>query len=160
MMLHKIFHMNQSLEETKRRLANVSSYRHHLDGVQQADFSDDGASTWKLALPLGFRAEFTLQEAEVDANTVAFKSLDGDLEIAGVVSFHKVKNNLTEIDLTVNYESNSVLFNVLDRMLNAGDHFLVNQLRRVRAHFEGIAAPTRVTAEVYHGQLKPVAVAA
>lgn len=157
MMLHKIFHMNQSLEETKRRLANVSSYRHHLDGVQQADFSDEGTSNWKLALPLGFRAEFTLNEVAVDGNTVAFKSLDGDLEIAGVVTFHKIKNNLTEIELTVNYESNSVMFNVLDRMLSVGDHFLVNQLRRVRAHFEGIAAPVRGTAEVYHGHFKPMA---
>ncbi len=157
MMLHKIFHMNQSLEETKRRLANVSSYRHHLDGVQQADFSDEGTSTWKLALPLGFRAEFTLNEVAADANTVAFKSLDGDLEIAGVITFHKIKNNLTEIDLTVNYESKSVVFNVLDRMLSVGDHFVLNQLRRVRAHFEGIAAPVSGLAEVYHGQFKPMA---
>ena len=156
MMLHKIFHMNQSLEETKRRLANVSSYRHHLDGVQQADFSAEGTSNWKLSLPLGFRAEFTLQEANIDSDTVAFKSVDGYLEIAGVITFHKVKNNLTEVDLTVNYESNSVMFNILDRMLSVGDHFLVNQLRRVRAHFEGIAAPARATTEIYHG-LKPVA---
>jgi hypothetical protein len=33
------------------------------------------------------------------------------------------------------------VFNVMDRMLNIGEHFMVNQLRRVRAHFEGIAVP-------------------
>lgn len=157
MMLHKIFHMNQSVSETKRRLANVSSYRHHLDGVQQADFSGEGTSNWKLLLPLGFRAEFTLTEANAEENTVVFQSSEGDLKITGMVSFHAVKNNLTEVDLVVNYESTSMLFNVLDRMLNIGDHFLVNQLRRVRAHFEGIAAPVRVTSNVYHGGLKPMA---
>ena len=156
-MLHKIFHMNQSVDETKRRLANVSSYRHHLDGVQQADFTGEGTSNWKLLLPLGFRAEFTLTEANAEENTVVFQSTEGDLKITGMVSFHAVKNNLTEVDFVVNYESTSVLFNVLDRMLNVGDHFLVNQLRRVRAHFEGIAAPARSTANVYHGQLKPMA---
>ena len=155
MMLHKIFHMNQSLEETKRRLANVSSYRHHLDGVQQADFSDEGTSTWKLILPLGFRVEFVLNEVATENNTVVFKSKEGDLEIAGMVTFHQVKKNLTEIDLVVNYESSSVLFNILDCMLSVGDHFLVNQLRRVRAHFEGIAAPARSTSESYAAQLKP-----
>ena len=155
MMLHKIFHMNQSVNETKRRLANVSSYRHHLDGVQQADFSGEGTSTWKLLLPLGFRAEFTLTEANADDNTVVFRSTEGDLNITGIVSFHAVKNNLTEIDLVVNYESSSKVFNLLDRMLNIGDHYLVNQLRRVRAHFEGIAAPARAS-EAFHG-LKPVA---
>ena len=155
MMLHKIFHMNQSVDETKRRLANVSSYRHHLDGVQQADFSDEGTSSWKLLLPLGFRAEFMLTEANVDENTVVFRSTEGDLNITGMVSFHAVKNNLTEVDLVVNYDSTSKMFNLTDRLLNVGDHYLVNQLRRVRAHFEGIAAPVR-TSEAFHG-MKPMA---
>ena len=155
MMLHKIFHMNQSVDETKRRLANVSSYRHHLDGVQQADFSDEGTSSWKLLLPLGFRAEFTLVEASAEENTVVFRSTEGDFNITGMLSFHAVKNNLTEVDLVVNYESGSKVFNLMDRMLNVGDHYLVNQLRRVRAHFEGIAAPVR-TSESFHS-MKPVA---
>ena len=156
MMLHKIFHMNQSVEETKRRLANVSSYRHHLDGVQQADFHGDNTSNWKLLLPLGFRAEFSLTDAAADENTVVFKSTEGDLEISGMVSFHAVKNNLTEVDFVVNYESKSKMFNVLDRMLNVGDHYLMNQLRRVRAHFEGIATPVPATAVGFHG-FKPAA---
>ena len=153
MMLHKIFHMNQSVNETKRRLANVSSYRHHLDGVQQADFSGEGTSAWKLLLPLGFRAEFTLTEANANESTVVFRSIEGDLNITGMVSFHTIKSDLTEVDLVVNYESNSKVFNLLDRMLNVGDHYLVNQLRRVRAHFEGIATPAR-NDEAFHG-LKP-----
>ena len=158
MMLHKIFHMNQSVGETKRRLANVSSYRHHLDGVEKADVSGNGLSHWKLVFPLGFRADFVLSELVTDEpNTVVFKSVEGDLEVTGMVSFHAVKNNLTEIDLVINYESSSPLFNLMDRMLNVGDHFLINQLRRVRAHFEGIAAPVRKsTASVYSGGMKHV----
>jgi uncharacterized membrane protein len=158
MMLHKIFHMNQSVDETKRRLGNVSSYRHHLDGVESADEISDGVSQWRLQLPLGFRAEFTLQQAaNEDGDTLAFKSVGGDLEIAGMVSFHEILPNLTEVDITLNYESGSALFNMLDRMLNVGDQFLVNQLRRVRAHFEGIATPAPRRAEVYGQHLKPVA---
>lgn len=155
MMLHKIFHMNQSVNETKRRLANVSSYRHHLDGVEKADVNDNGTSHWRLRLPLGFRADFVLSEvASEEANILLFKSLDGDLEIMGIASFHAVKNNLTEVDLVINYESASPLFNLLDRMLNVGDHFLINQLRRVRSHFEGIAAPAPKPLNVYSGALK------
>ena len=158
MMLHKIFHMNQSVDETKRRLANVSSYRHHLDGVECADVVGDGSSKWRLQLPLGFRAEFTIAETTLeDGNTVVFKTEGGDLEIVGMVTFSRIKSNLTEVNLTLNYESNSPLFNMLDRMLNVGDQFLVNQLRRVRAHFEGIAAPAPRPVAVYSGQLKPVA---
>lgn len=159
MMLHKIFHMNQSVEETRRRLANVSSYRHHLDGVEQADFANDGSSQWRLLLPLGFRADFTLSEASAEENTVVFKSVDrGDLEVMGMISFHAVKPNLTEIDLVINYESSSSLFNLLDRMLKVGDHFVVNQLRRVRAHFEGIAAPVPRAIRVFNPELKTAVV--
>ncbi len=159
MMLHKTFHMNQSVEETRRRLANISSYRHHLDGVEQADVAVDGLSQWRLRLPLGFRADFTLAVATADANSIVFKTLEGgDLQVMGMISFHAVKANLTEIDLVVNYESSSFLFNPLDRTLKIGDHFLVNQLRRVRAHFEGIAAPVAHPVEVYVGELKPATI--
>ena len=155
MMLHKIFHMNQSMNETKRRLANVGSYRHHLDGVEKADFSGNGMSHWRLALPLGFRADLVLSEVPAEEpNTLVFKSLDGDLQVMGMISFHPVKNNLTEVDLVINYESSSPLFNLLDRMLNVGDHFLINQLRRVRAHFEGIAAPVPHRVSMYSGEFK------
>ena len=159
MMLHKIFHMNQSVEETRRRLANVGSYRHHLDGVEQADFANDGSSQWRLLLPLGFRADFTLSEAATEENALVFKSMDGgDLKVMGMISFHAVKPNLTEIDFVLNYESSSPLFNLLDRMLKVGDHFVVNQLRRVRAHFEGIAAPVPRSVGVFNPELKTVAV--
>ena len=159
MMLHKIFHMNQSVEETRQRLANIGSYRHHLDGVEQADVAADGTSQWRLLLPLGFRADFTLSEAPAEDNSIVFRSTDGgDLEIMGMITFHAVKANLTEIDLVVNYESASPLFNLLDRMLNVGDHFLVNQLRRVRAHFEGIAAPVPRTVGLFNPELKHAAV--
>lgn len=155
MMLHKIFHMNQSVGETQRRLANVASYRHHLDGVEKVDVSANGMSHWSLQLPLGFRADFVLTEVPSDEpNTVVFKSVDGDLEVMGMISFHAVKNNLTEVDLVVNYESSSPLFKLMDRMLNVGDHFLINQLRRVRAHFEGIAAPVQLAEVAYSGAMK------
>ena len=155
MMLHKIFHMNQSVAETKSRLADVSGYRHHLDGLERAEKKTDGSSHWRLLLPLGFRAEFALTTmATEDPNAIVFKSEGGDLEIVGMVSFQQIKPNLTEVDITVNYESTSPLFNVLDRALKVGDHFLVNQLRRIRAHFEGIAVPAPRLALAYAHQLK------
>ena len=145
--------MNQSVNETKRRLANLSSYRHHLDGVEKADLSENGMSHWRSARFrwVSGRISCCPKFLPRDSNTVVFKSVDGDLEVMGMVSFHAVKNNLTEVDLVVNYESSSPMFKLLDRMLNVGDHFLINQLRRVRAHFEGIAAPVQHPVSVYSG---------
>jgi uncharacterized membrane protein len=142
MLIQKIFHMNQSVSETKHRLRNVGGYRHHLDGVDEAQGGEGGLSKWKLQLPLGFRADFTLQELSGDdEDVVLFRSVGGNVQLMGSLSFYEVKRGLTEVELVVNYESSSVLFNLVDRMLGAGEHFLVNQLRRVRAHFEGIAVP-------------------
>jgi uncharacterized membrane protein len=142
MMIQKIFHMNQSVNETKRRLKNIGSYRHHLDGVDEAQNGNRGLSRWKLQLPLGFRADFTLEELSSDDNNVfLYRSIGGNVDLMVSVSFFEVKRGLTEVELVVNYESFSPFFNVVDRMLNIGDHFVVNQLRRVRAHFEGIAIP-------------------
>ncbi len=140
-MLHKIFHMNQSVEEAKRRLSSVNSYRHHLEGVERVELTGEGTSRWALQLPFGFKADFVLSEAMSDDNTFVFKSLDGDLEICGAISYSRIKDNLTEIEITMSYESTSLSFNMLDRVFKIGDRFMVEQLRRVRAHFEGIAAP-------------------
>lgn len=152
MMLHKIFHLNNSAEETRERLFNIGSYRHHLDGVERADFTGHGISHWSVLLPLGFKADFVLtEEVSEDRNAVVFKSLDGDFEIMGLIKFHSIKAQLTEVELVVNYESTSRAFNLLDRMFNLGDYFMLNQLRRVRAHFEGIAAPVGPREVVHYG---------
>ena len=106
----------------------------------------DGLSQWRPAVALGLPGRLHAGGG-VGGRAIrfVFKSLDGgDLEIMGMISFHAVKANLTEIDLVVNYESQFASVSILlDRTLKVGDHFLVNQLRRVRAHFEGIAAPGR-----------------
>ena len=142
MMIQKIFHMNQSVSETQRRLKNIGSYRHHLDGVDEAQAGESGLSRWKLNLALGFRADLTLRELVTDEeNTILFRSVGGDVDLVGSLTFHEVKRGLTEVELVVNYEASSFLFSMMDRMLNIGDHFVVNQLRRIRAHFEGIAVP-------------------
>jgi uncharacterized membrane protein len=141
MMIQKIFHMNQSVSETRRRLTNIGSYRHHLDGVDEAE-GDAGISNWKLRLPLGFKVDLTLEElTSEDDNVMLFSSLGGDVRVMGSLTFHEITRSLTEVELVVDYESSSRVFNVMDRMLNIGEHFMVNQLRRVRAHFEGIAVP-------------------
>jgi uncharacterized membrane protein len=141
MMIQKIFHMNQSASETRRRLKNIGSYRHHLDGVDEAQ-GEFGLSNWKLRLPLGFKVDLTLEElACAEENVLLFSSLGGDVHVMGSLTFHEITRGLTEVEFVVDYESSSRVFNIMDRMLNIGEHFVVNQLRRVRAHFEGIAVP-------------------
>ena len=155
MMLHKIFHLNESVGETRRLLTDVGSYRHHLGGVERAEFTGHDISQWEITLALGFKADFVLTKLDsTDRNTVVFKSLDGDLEIMGMVKFNQIRIGLTEVEVMVNYESKSLVFNLLDRMFNLGDYFMLNQLRRVRAHFESVTMPASVRTVNFCPQLK------
>jgi uncharacterized membrane protein len=142
MIITKTFHMNQSVEETQRRLENVAGYRQHLDGMQFAGCSTCGSPRWRLQLPFGVKAVMMLERLQSDdGHTILFRSKGGDVELTGAVVFHEIRPRLTEVELLLDYQSVSRVYNLLDRMLGIGDRFIVKQLSRVRAHFEGIAAP-------------------
>jgi uncharacterized membrane protein len=142
MIITKTFHMNQSVEETQRRLENVTGYRQHLDGMQFAGCSTCGSPRWRLQLPFGVKAEMMLERLpSEDERTILFQSKGGSVRLTGAVVFHEIRPQLTEVELLLDYQSVSPVFNLMDRLLGIGDRFIVMQLRRIRAHFEGIAAP-------------------
>jgi len=65
----------------------------------------------------------------------------GNLALMGIVDFTEVRPNCTEITLAVHYELKNKFFAWLDRRLHFVDAFVNSELRSIRAHFEGIAAP-------------------
>jgi hypothetical protein len=72
---------------------------------------------------------------------VVFESVGGNLDLMGIVDFTEVRPNCTEITLAVHYEIKNIFFAWLDRRLHFMDAFVNRELRTIRAHFEGIAAP-------------------
>ncbi len=147
MILHKIFHLNMSPEQAQMRLANLDNYRRQLSGVERADFPGHGISHWRLRFPLGIKARLVLSEmASEISDGYIFKSLDGNMEVFGAMSFHAIKSNLTEVELMVNYEFRSLPLRLLDRVFGLGERFVVSQLRSVRTHFEGESVSARTHA--------------
>ena len=59
----------------------------------------------------------------------------------GLLDFTEIRPDCTEITLAVHYEIKNKLFAWLDRHFKFVDVFLTNELRSIRSHFEGIAAP-------------------
>ena len=54
MILHKIFHLQQTVEGAQANLADVAGYRDSLGGVEQAEFTGHGISHWRVRLaPIG-----------------------------------------------------------------------------------------------------------
>lgn len=92
--------------------------------------------------PLGFEARTVLLAADSDnADQAAFESSGGNIELMGIVDFTEIRPSCTEVTLAVHYEIKNKLFAWLDRHFRFVDKFVTSELRSIRAHFEGVAAP-------------------
>jgi len=142
MLLQKTLHMNQSLDECKRRLASIQSYRRQFVMVTKAAVTSPRTVDFSFRGPLGFKARTVLLSVESGApDQMAFQSIGGNLDVIGLVEFTEIRPNCTEVSLALHYQIKSKLFGWLDRRFGFVDSFVTSILRSIRAHFEGIATP-------------------
>ena len=142
MLLQKTLHMNQSLDECKNRLASIQSYRRQFVMVTRAIVTSSKTVDFSFRGPLGFEARTVLLSVESGSpNIMAFESTGGNLDVMGLAEFTAIRPNCTEVSLSLHYEIKSKLFAWLDRRFHFVDAFVTSELRSIRAHFEGIAAP-------------------
>ncbi len=134
--------MSQSLEECKARLSSIQSYRRQFLMVTKATVTSSKTVDFSFRGPLGFQARTVL--LAVDSPTpdeFAFESVGGNIDLMGLVEFSEIRPQCTEVTLAVHYEIKNKLFAWLDRRLHFVDAFVTSELRSIRSHFEGIAAP-------------------
>lgn len=142
MLLQKTLHMSQSLAECKARLSSIQTYRRQFVMVTKATVTSSKTVDFSFRGPLGFEARTVLLAADTDEpNQVAFESSGGNIDVMGIVDFTQIKPGCTEVTLAVHYEIKNKLFAWLDRKFRFVDAFVTSELRSIRAHFEGIAAP-------------------
>jgi hypothetical protein len=142
MLLQKTLHMGQSLLDCKSRLANIHSYRRQFVMVTRATITSPRTVDFSFHGPLGFEGHTVFLAVENDSpDQLVFESVGGNLDLMGIVDFTEVRPNCTEITLAVHYEIKNKFFAWLDRRFHFVDAFVNSELRSVRAHFEGIAAP-------------------
>ena len=142
MLLQKTLHMNQSLDECKHRLASIQSYRRQFVMVTKATVTSSKTVDFSFRGPLGFEARTVLLSVESDSpDQFAFESTGGNLDVMGLVEFTEIRPTCTEVTLALHYEIKNKLFAWLDRRFHFVDAFVTSELRSIRAHFEGIAAP-------------------
>lgn len=134
--------MNQSLEECKSRLASIQSYRRQFVMVTKATVTSSKTVDFSFRGPFGFEAHTVLLAADsATPEQFAFESTGGNIDVMGLVEFTPIRPNCTEVTLAVHYEIKNKVFAWLDRKLRFVDAFLNSELRSIRSHFEGIAAP-------------------
>ncbi len=134
--------MSQSLPECKARLFRLQSYRRQLVRVTKASVTSSKTVEFGFRGPLGFEGRTVLLAGESDSpNQAAFESTGGNIDLVGLVDFTEIRPNCTEVTLAVHYEIKNKLYSWLDRRLHFVEAFVNSELRSLRAHFEGIAAP-------------------
>src|SRR5450432_2925723 len=142
MLLQKTLHMSQSLDECKSRLASIQSYRRQFLMVTKATVTSSKTIDFSFRGPLGFEAHTVIAAVESDSpDQFAFESWGGNIDLMGLVEFARVRPDCTEVTFAVHYEIKNKLYAWLDRKFGFVDAFLTSELRSLRAHFEGIAAP-------------------
>lgn len=142
MLLQKTLHMSQSLAECQTRLASIQSYRRQFLMVTKATVTSSRTVDFSFRGPFGFQAQTTLVAIESESpEEYAFESVGGNIDLMGLVNFATIRPNCTEVTLAVHYQIKNKFFAWLDRRLNFVDGFLTSELRSIRSHFEGIAAP-------------------
>ncbi len=149
-MLQKTLHMSLPLEECKARLSNVQSYRRHLVMVSKATVTSSKTIDLNFRGPLGFEGETVVAAVETDSpDQAAFESWGGNIDLMGLVEFHEVRPDCTEVTIAVHYEIKNQLYAWLDRKFGFMDAFLTSELRSLRSHFEGVAAPVAAREQTF-----------
>jgi hypothetical protein len=150
MLLQKTFHMSQSLEECKSRLSSIPSYRRQFVRVTKATITSSRTLDLSFRGPMGFEGHTVVSAIRGDSpDQFAFESWGGNIDLMGLIDFEKVRPDCTEMTLTVHYEVKNRFYAWLDRQFGFVDQFLTTELRSLRAHFEGIAAPMRDRSPAY-----------
>lgn len=127
------------MQETRNRLLTIASYRRQFDRVTKAVVTADGIAQFRFEPGLGYPLAVDLAEVPGgDENTTLFRSTGGNLEVAGMIEFFQVRENLTEVVLTIDYQLKAPLARVVDALGHVLDRFLNEQLHRMQAHFEGV----------------------
>lgn len=160
MLIQKTFHVHQPLTATKARLSNLRSFRRVLEGVREAASRSEGVLRLECKVGHGFTAIVELLEIPTDDKTqTLFRSVDGNMELVGLVEYFEVKDDLTEVQITLDYSIHSSFHSALDSISASVERFVNRQLRRVRAHLAGVetipardrfAAPNGFGAQLAH----------
>lgn len=85
--------------------ADFENFPHFMKNIKSVTKSDDTYSHWVMEGPLGKEMQWDAKVTTFEPNKrIAWKSIKGDLQTSGQVTFSDVGNNSTEVSVTMHYE--------------------------------------------------------
>ena len=130
MFIHKIFHLHQPLQESRRRVTEFGAFRELMN--HGSHFDEDGTGHFEVKTRLGQRITADIRQVpSEDPNRIVFHSVAGNVDLAGMIEFVPIRENLTEVVLTLDYEVASSLERAFDMLTSTLDRLLNRQLTRL-----------------------------
>ncbi|MEV7620705.1 SRPBCC family protein [Microbacterium sp. NPDC089321] len=117
------------------------SFPHFLDEVVSITQIDDTHNHWVVNVggaEREFDAEITEQHPD---ERVAWRSIGGETEHAGVVTFHKLDENTTRVTAQIDWEPQGLLEKV-GALVGAGSHAVKKDLDNFKEFIEGRGSAT------------------
>ncbi len=132
MLINKIFHLRQPVFEARERLREFETWNWLEPDAEVKCIERNGIGRFEFGTGPGQRVSTEVEEvAGDDPNRILFRSVGGDVELAGMIELFPIRANLTEAVLTVDYEAESRLQKVIEAMATAMDDFVNRQLARI-----------------------------
>jgi len=153
MLIHKIFHLRQPVQEARERLRELGTWSGSGNDIEVrcSEIESEGIGRLEFKSPHGQRVSADIEEVPgADPNRILFRSVGGTVELAGMIELFPIRANLTEVTLTVEYEVVSPLQKAIDSLSMAFDRFLNRQLAHIeRARAAGNPVPAPALARRY-----------
>jgi hypothetical protein len=118
MLINKIFHLHKPVAEARQCLREVGAREAVGDAeIHGTMLKPAGVGRFEV----GSLSTDIEEVAGLDPNRILFRSVAGSLDVAGVVELFPIRENLTEVVLTLDYETPlplQRLAGIVDRFLN------------------------------------------
>ncbi|QIN78195.1 hypothetical protein GBA65_06355 [Rubrobacter marinus] len=127
-----------------RTLENLPNFMSNIEEVRSVG---NRRTHWRVKGPLGAKLEFDAQTTQEQENqTIAWESLDGNIETSGEVRFQELGENRTRVEVSMNYADppGGRLGEVGSRLV-ANPQVMVDQdLQNFKEIMEGRATPEEI----------------
>ncbi|MDP9455705.1 MAG: SRPBCC family protein [Actinomycetota bacterium] len=127
-----------------RTLENLPNFMSNIEEVRSVG---NGQTHWRVKGPLGAKLEFDAQTTQEQENqTIAWESLDGNVQTSGEVRFQELGPNRTRVEVSMNYaDPPGGKLGEVGAKLVANPQVMVDQdLQNFKEIIEGRATPEEI----------------
>ena len=104
--------VNVPVSTAYNQWTQFESFPRFLDHVESVEQTDEPHNRWKVTIG-GQEREFNTQITEQHPDErVAWKATDGDIDHAGVVTFHKLSEDESRVTVQIDWEPSGLLENI------------------------------------------------